>query len=391
MNATVPLLAQIRGRLAVDGAGDVNAAVTAARREAGLLADDATLARWDQDLSAELGGAGPLEELLGLPDVTDVLVNGPDDVWIDRGRGLEPVAVSFGSDAEVRALAYRLAVAAGRRLDDAQPFVDAHLPDGTRLHAILPPLAARTTLSLRVLTRRHWGMSDLIAAGTFSPAVAELLAAVVAARLAFVISGGTGTGKTTVLGALLGLVATDQRIVLIEDAAEVTTTHPHVVRLLARTANIEQAGSVGLRELVRQALRMRPDRIVVGEFRGAEIVELLAALNTGHAGGGATVHANGISDIPARLEALGALGGLGRDALTAQAVAGLDIAIQLDRDPEGRRRMIELGLVSRDDNGLIMRPVWSAVDGTGPGAEDLLARLQRRRIGAIPELLRRPT
>lgn len=386
--SAAPLLAQVRTRLAQDTSGDVDAVAAAARRAAGLVADDVTLARWNRDLAADLRGAGPLEALLALPDVTDILVNGPDEVWIDRGYGLERTGVTFASDVEVRALAYRLAVAAGRRLDDAQPFVDAHLDDGTRLHAILPPLATRTTLSLRVLARRHMELTDIVAAGTCSPAMAEVLAEIVSARLAFVISGGTGTGKTTVLGALLGLVEPDQRIVVIEDAAELTTSHPHVVRLLARNANIEEVGGIGLRELVRQALRMRPDRVVVGEFRGAEIVELLAALNTGHAGGGATVHANSIRDVPARLEALGALGGLGRQALTAQAAAGLDVVIQLDRDHRGRRRLIELGWFSRTGDGLDVLPIWTATDGPGPGLSELAGRLTRRGRLVVPGLLR---
>lgn len=386
---SAPLLSQVRARLARDGVGDVSTAMTAARREARIVADDSVLARWDSTLTAELRGAGPLEALLALPDVTDVLVNGPHSVWIDRGHGLERVGVTFSSDMEVRALAYRLAVAAGRRLDDAAPFVDAQLPDGTRLHAIVPPLARHTTLSLRVLVRRRMEFADIIAAGTVAPAVAEVLRAIVAARLALVISGGTGTGKTTVLGALLGLVAPDQRIVLIEDAAEVTTSHPHVVRLLARTANIEGAGCVELRELVRQSLRMRPDRVVVGEFRGAEIVELLAALNTGHAGGAATVHANGLGEVAARLEALGALGGLDRGALTAQAAAALDVVVHLERAASGLRRLSQIGWVSRTGDALDVLPVWTERDGVGSGAQPLIRQFISRDIG-IPALLASP-
>ena len=377
-----PLLAQVRRRLADESSGNLSAAAGAARREAGLLADDAVLARWEHDLVAELHGAGPLEPLLALPGVTDVLVNGPDEVYVDCGDGLVRAAVSFESDAGIRALAYRLAAAAGRRLDDAQPYVDAHLPDGTRLHAILPPLAAHPTVSLRVLGRRRLELADLVAASALSPELAEVLRAVTASRLAFVISGGTGAGKTTVLGALLGLVPPDQRIVMIEDAAEVVTSHPHMVRLVARSENVEGAGAVGLRELVRQALRMRPDRVVVGEFRGAEIVDLLAALNTGHAGGGATVHANGIGDVPARLEALGALGGLDRAALTAQAAAAFDVVLHLDRDRPGRRHLAAIGWVVRTAAALEVLPVWTAGSGLGPGAALLAARL----VAPLPSL-----
>lgn len=390
MIGSAPLLGDVRARLAREGAGsagDVASAMTAARRDARIVADDAVLAQWDSALTAELRGAGPLEDLLSLDGVTDVLVNAPDDVWLDRGHGLERAEVAFASDAEVRALAYRLAAAAGRRLDDAAPFVDAQLPDGTRLHAILPPLARHTTLSLRVLARRRMELGDLIRAGTMPVEVADLVRALVRARLALVISGGTGTGKTTVLGALLGVVPADQRIVLIEDAAEVTTRHQHVVRLLARTANVESAGGVGLRELVRQALRMRPDRVVVGEFRGGEVVELLAALNTGHAGGAATVHANGIADVPARLEALGALGGLDRVALTAQAASALDVVLHLERNTTGVRILSQIGRVHRSPDGLEVVPVWTAADGLGPGARPLGVHLLGRGATQLPTLL----
>lgn len=381
-----PLFDQVRNRLAREGSHDVTAAVSAARRESRLLADDTVLAEWDHELSARLTGAGPLEPLLELPGVTDVLVNGPDDVWIDRGAGLEPAGVRFTCEADVRALAYRLAVSAGRRLDDAAPFVDAHLPDGTRLHAIIPPLTQRTTISLRVLSRQRLEVSDLIRAGTLSVAVADVVRALVDARLAFLISGGTGSGKTTVLGALLGSVSPEQRIVLIEDAAELATTHQHVVRLVARSANIEGAGEIGLRDLVRQSLRMRPDRVVVGEFRGAEVVELLAALNTGHAGGGATVHANGMDDVPARLEALGALGGLDRTALTAQAAAALDVVLHLERAGDGRRRLTGIGWLVRAGDVLRVDPVWTS-DGLGSGAPAMAAELAHRCRGHVPPLL----
>jgi pilus assembly protein CpaF len=324
------------------------------------------------------------------------LVNGPDEVWLDRGAGLEPAGVRFGSEADVRALAYRLAVSAGRRLDDAAPFVDAQLPDGTRLHAIIPPLTVRTTISLRVLARRRFELADLTRAGTVTAAVAVVVRALIEARFAFLISGGTGSGKTTVLGALLGLVAPDQRIVLIEDAMEMTTSHPHVVRLVARSVNIEGAGAIDLRELVRQSLRMRPDRVVVGEFRGAEVVELLAALNTGHAGGGATVHANGMNEVPARLEALGALGGLERAALTAQAVAALDVVLHLERGADGARRLTGMGWLVREGDVLRVDPVWTMTAGNpatvllGPGAAAMVAELERRCPGRVPPLLLGP-
>ena len=256
---------RVRQRLALAAAEPwaVGTAVRDEQSRASVIADDTALAALERDVTAEVTGAGPLEPLLALPGVSDVLVNGPEDVWLDRGRGLERTAVRFSGDAAVRRLAQRLAAAAGRRLDDASPWVDAALPDGTRLHAVLPPITPWTTLSLRVLARRRFDLRELIEAR-----VAELLRATVAARLTLVISGGTGSGKTTLLGALLGCIPPSERLLVIEDAPELVTSHPHVVRLMTRTPNVEGSGAVGLRELVRQALRMRPDRLVVGEFRG---------------------------------------------------------------------------------------------------------------------------
>ncbi|CAM5674721.1 hypothetical protein SALBM311S_00132 [Streptomyces alboniger] len=213
---------------------------------------------------------------------------------------LELTAVSFTDAAAVRRLAQRLAAVAGRRLDDARPWVDARLPDGTRLHAVLPPVAVGCAcLSLRVVRPRAFTLDELVAAGTVPPGGDRVLRALIDARLSFLISGGTGSGKTTLLSALLGLVGPDERIVLAEDSAELRPEHPHVVRLESRPANQEGAGLVTLQDLVRQALRMRPDRLVVGEVRGPEVVHLLAALNTGHEGGCGTVHANAAADVPA--------------------------------------------------------------------------------------------
>nr|BFE64086.1 hypothetical protein GCM10020063_086120 [Dactylosporangium thailandense] len=261
-------------------------------------------------LADEMAGTGPLATLLADPSVTDVLVNG-GEIWVDRGDGgLRRVAGSMGDEAYVRKLAQRLASNAGRRLDDASPFVDVRLPDGTRMHAVLPPVALRGPyLSLRTFRRRAFTLDELVRCGTLDPGAAGLLRAVVAARLPYLVTGGTGTGKTTVLASLLSIVPFGERLVIVEDAAELRPAHPHVVALQARAANVEGAGQVTLRDLVRQALRMRPDRLIVGECRGAEIIDLLGALNTGHEGGAATLHANSPADVPARLEALGLLGG----------------------------------------------------------------------------------
>jgi pilus assembly protein CpaF len=266
------------------------------------------------------------------------------------------------------------------------PFVDAVLPDGTRLHAILPPLAAHPTISLRVLGRRRLDLAQLVRLGALSDPMAELLAALVRARFSLLISGGTGTGKTSLLAALLGQADPVDRIVTIEDAAELAIVHPHVVSLVTRSANVEQAGAVGLAELVRQALRMRADRLVVGEFRGPEIVELLAALNTGHSGGAATVHANSVRDVPARLIALAALGGMPAETLLAQAASGLDLLIHVGRDRAGQRQVQQLALWQRQA-GAPPALVWSVAGGLGPGAAELRGRLAGGGQGC-PELLR---
>ncbi len=375
------LVDRVRHRL-VSAPGALDEAV---RAEADGIVDDAVFAALRSEVDAELTGAGPLEALLALPDVSDVLVNAPDSVWIDRGRGLERCGVRFPDDAAVRRLAQRLAATAGRRLDDAMPFVDAALPDGTRLHAVLPPVCAHTTLSLRVLGRRRLDLEALVARGALSRPVADVLAAVVSARLAFVISGGTGAGKTTLLGALLGLVAPDERVLVIEDAPEIALPS-HSVRLVTRTANVEGAGVVGLRELVRQSLRMRPDRLVVGEFRGAEMVELLVALNTGHDGGAATLHANSAADVPARLLALGGLAGLPAAAVTSLVASALSVVIQLRRLRDGARVVDEIGLLDRAGDALAVYPAWTRTRGLD-GAARRLADVLAAREAPVPELL----
>lgn len=279
------LLDAVRARLAESGAEPTPARVAAALRAQGRLLGDTEVLGAAEELRCELVGTGPLEPLLADPSVTDVLVSGPDRVWVDRGGGLELTEVSFADASAVRGLAQRLAAVAGRRLDDARPWVDARLPDGTRMHAVLPPVAVGSTyLSLRVVRPRAFSLAELTAAGTVPPGGERVLRALIEARVSFLISGGTGSGKTTLLSMMLGLVGESERIVLAEDSAELRPDHPHVVRLEGRPANQEGAGEVTLEDLVRQALRMRPDRLVVGEVRGAEVTTLLAALNTGHEG-----------------------------------------------------------------------------------------------------------
>ncbi|KQX61637.1 TadA family conjugal transfer-associated ATPase [Angustibacter sp. Root456] len=343
----------------------------AVRDTGGVLGDQAVLAAATV-VQAELVGAGPLEGLLADPCITDIMVNGAAGVWVDRGRGVEQVRVDVGPEPAVRALAVRLAAAAGRRLDDAAPFVDARLPGGVRLHVALPPLVeGGTHLCLRVPARRAMTVAELVECGTIPADWAQVITAVVEQRLAFLVCGGTGAGKTTVLAALLARVPANERIVVVEDCAEVRIDHPHVVRLESRAPNVEGRGRIDLTELVRQALRMRPDRLVVGEVRGAEVRELLAALNTGHEGGCGTVHANDATEVPARLEALGALAGLGRAAVHAQLAGAVQVVLHLTRRG-ARRQLTQVGVVRRADAAAdgrveVVPALVRAVEGSAPG------------------------
>jgi helicase/secretion neighborhood ATPase len=342
-------LEQVRSYLVRHGqqAGPVE--VGAALRSLGELVSDQRVRSTVAALRRDSEGAGPLEVLLAEPGVTDVLVNAPDQVWVDRGQGLEPAEVRFASADELRRLAVRLAASVGRRLDDGSPFVDARLASGVRVHAVLGCVAETgTCLSFRVPNRRRLSLDDWLAAGSLTQPVAELLAALVDRRRAFLISGGTGSGKTTLLGALLSLVSADERIVIAEDSRELAPQHRHCLRLEARPPNAEGVGAITLTDLVRQALRMRPDRLVVGEVRGAELVDLLLAMNTGHEGGCGTVHANSAAAVPARLEALAALGGLSRDALHAQLAAAVQLLVHVRRLPDGRRWVDELRVLVPD-------------------------------------------
>jgi pilus assembly protein CpaF len=288
------------------------------------------------------------------PDVTDVLVNGDGSVWVDRGEGVRRTERRVGS-VELRDLAVRLAGLAGRRLDDAQPWVDGALPGGVRLHAVLPPLAEHgPQVSLRIARRRPGGVAALRTLGVVGAEMAQVLRALVGVRASFLVTGGTGAGKTTVLGALLAECPAGERIVVVEDVRELDPQHPHVVRLQGRAANVEGTGEVTLAVLVRQALRMRPDRLVVGEVRGAEVRDLLTALNTGHDGGAGTLHANGPEEVPARLEALGSLAGMPREAVHAQLRGALQAVIHVTRRTGGRRVVDRIGVLSARPEGLVV-------------------------------------
>ncbi|WP_433682057.1 TadA family conjugal transfer-associated ATPase [Nocardia sp. CA-119907] len=387
---TSALLDRVRERLA-GASGDPDPAQVAAaiRAEAGGVLGDTDLLRALRLLQTEMTGAGLLEPLLQDPRVADVLVTAPDAVWIDRGRGLERTSVVFPDEAAVRRLAQRLALSAGRRLDDAQPWVDGSLSGreaalgdsfGVRLHAVLAPVAhGGTCLSLRVLRPATQGLDALAAAGAVPADAKLLLERIIRARLAFLVVGGTGAGKTTLLSGLLAAVAPDERIICVEDAAELAPPHPHVVRLVARTANVEGVGVVTVRDLVRQALRMRPDRIVVGEVRGAEVVDLLTALNTGHDGGAGTVHANSPREVPARLEALAALGGMDRAALHSQLAAAVQVVLHVHRRADGSRGLREIGIVDRTPEGHVrITAAWRADQAPTPAAPELNRLLDER-------------
>lgn len=353
--APEPLVEEVRRRVLATGGprrGTLSDAQLASEirqvaAEQGVLLGVSDVLELASCLGTQLGGLGPLAPLLDDVALTDVLVNGGGAVFRDRGEGLEPVDLDLGGEAGVRALAVRLAARAGRRLDEASPWVDARLPGGVRLHAVLPPLSPDGThLSLRVLRRSGRSLDDLVNAGTVPAPWYPVLRALVRRRAAFLVSGGTGAGKTTLLAALLSLVPATERLLLVEDVGEILPHHPHVVRLEARTPNVEGRGAVGLDDLVRQALRMRPDRLVVGECRGPEVRDLLAAMNTGHDGGCGTVHANAAGEVPARLEALGGLAGLSPDAVRVQVAAALDAVVHLRRDGPVRR-VVEVAAVTR--------------------------------------------
>jgi pilus assembly protein CpaF len=310
-----------------------------------------------------------------------VLVNGAAAVYVDRGEGLELTSTRFADDGAVRRLAQRLASSGGRRLDDATPYVDLRLPDGTRFHAVLAPLSRPgSVISLRVPRARVFTLEELVERATVNADGATLLRRLVTARLAFLVSGGTGSGKTTLLSALLSLVDPGQRMVVVEDASELRPDHPHVVGLESRPANVEGAGEVPMRVLVRQALRMRPDRLVVGEVRGAEVTDLLAALNTGHEGGCGTLHANSASDVPARIEALAMATGMPQAAVHSQLASAVDAVVHVERGPAGRRRVVEIAVLVRGSSGLVAAEPAVTFPAEGGTLEHPAAELLRQRL-----------
>lgn len=320
--------------------------------ESGARSDarsDARLAR--MRMAAEFGPLAPY--LIGA-EVTDLFVNGEGGLWVDRGSGLQRDDAWSMGERPLRELAVRLIALGGRHIDEATPCVDVRLHGGVRVHAVLPPVSVcGTLLSIRVPQVRRYGLTDLADGGMFGgdPAVPlERLRRAVTERTNLLVTGAGGSGKTTLLGALLAEAPAAERIVAIEDVAELGVEHPQFVSLESRQANLEGAGAIGLERLLREALRMRPDRLVVGECRGAEVRELLAALNTGHDGGAGTLHANSLRDVPARIEALGALAGMTPDAVARQTVSAIGLVLHLERDG-GVRRLAQLGRFALDEDG----------------------------------------
>ena len=311
-------------------------------------------------------GLGPLEPLLSDPRVDEVMVNGPGEVWVERAGRIEATGVRFAGDGELMHSIERILAPLGRRVDEASPLCDARLPDGSRVNVVIPPLAlAGPCLTIRRFRRHGFSLDDLVAGGTLTPSLAEFLARCVRARATVLVSGGTGSGKTTTLNALSGAIPEGDRIVTIEDAAELRLRQRHVVRLEARPANVEGRGEVTIRTLVANALRMRPDRIVVGEVRGAEALDMLQALNTGHDGSLTTVHANSPADALRRVETLALMAGVGlpHAAIREQVVTAIDVVVHQARAPDGERRVESVAEVVRAAGGTGTRELYRLRDG----------------------------
>ncbi|HEX7277749.1 MAG TPA: CpaF family protein [Acidimicrobiales bacterium] len=364
MTAGAAVKARVHARLLADGPGgrlpDRVAELVAGETPLSSPGDQARLAR---EVLAEVCGLGPLEPILADPEVTELMVNGPGQVWVERAGRLERVPIALDTPA-IEHLIEKVVAPLGLRVDRSSPLVDARLPDGSRVNAIVPPLA----IDGPCLTVRRFGARAIPLAAFGPPSVVALLAWAVTARLNVLVSGGTGAGKTTLLNALAGCIPSGERVVTVEDAAELRLPGEHVVRLEARPANAEGAGEVRIRELVRNALRMRPDRILVGEVRGPEALDMLQAMNSGHEGSLSTCHANSPDDALRRLETMVLMGdvGLPLAAVRAQVEAALDLVVQVARRPDGSRRVVAVAEV-------VDHPGWAqAAAGAGEPARTRL-------------------
>ncbi len=340
---------------------DLESAVTElVDREAEILSAGRRL-RIRELILRETVGLGPLEVLLADPLVEEVMVNGSENVYVERAGRIERTEVVFESDRELRDAIERILAPLGRRVDELNPMVDARLADGSRVNVVIPPLAVDgPSVSIRRFPATRPGPDELVESGTLSPDLHDLLQAAVSDRRSILISGGTGSGKTTLLNALSRFIGEDERVVTIEDAAELRLQQPHVVRLESRPASVEGRGEVTIRDLLRNALRMRPDRIVIGEVRGPEALDLLSALNTGHDGALSTVHANSPEDALSRLETLALMADLGlpHGAIREQLSRGLDLLVHMRRSEDGARLVSEASEVVQSAGGAGVRVHW---------------------------------
>ena len=290
--------------------------------------------------------------MLSNPNITDILVNGHKEVWIDQGQGLEKIKLTFLNEENVRSLAQRLALSTGRRLDQSQPYVDAQLSKTIRLHAVLSPIAnPGTVISLRIHRPQILSLDELVINKTITTSQKDFLNRIIKEKKSFVICGGTGSGKTTLLNSLLSEVNRNQRILIIEDSRELNPQHPHVVSLEGRPANIEGMGLITMKDLIKQSLRMRADRLIIGEVRGEEVIDWLGALNTGHSGSAGTIHANSIHEVIIRFESLGLMAGLTKEAIHSQLRTSLDYVIHIKRDRDGKRQVTAIGEFHTDSSG----------------------------------------
>ena len=293
-----------------------------------------------------------MESLLSNTNITDILVNGHKEVWIDQGHGLEKIKLTFLNEESVRSLAQKLALSTGRRLDQSQPYVDAQLTKTIRLHAVLSPIAnPGTVISLRIHRPQILSLDELVINKTITTSQKDFLNQIIKEKKSFVICGGTGSGKTTLLNSLLSEVNRNQRILIIEDSRELNPQHPHVVSLEGRPANIEGMGLITMKDLIKQSLRMRADRLIIGEVRGAEVIDWLGALNTGHSGSAGTIHANSIHEVIIRFESLGLMAGLSKEAIHSQLRTALDYVIHIERDSDGKRQVKAIGEFQTDSTG----------------------------------------
>jgi pilus assembly protein CpaF len=330
--------------------GPLSEAVSELVAEDAAILEPSTRERLCELILREAVGLGPLEELLIDPAVEEVMVNGHERVYVERGGRIERTEVRFPSEQSLRDAIERILTPLGRRVDELSPMVDARLEDGSRVHVVIPPLAVDgPSMSIRRFSAARPGPKELVELGTLTEELHDELEAAVGARRSILVSGSTGSGKTTLLNALSAFIDADERVITIEDAAELRLRQPHVVRLEARPANVEGRGRVTIRELLRGALRMRPDRIVIGEVRGGEALDLLMALNTGHEGALSTVHANSPEDALRRVETLALMAGVGlpHEAIREQLGRGLDLVIHLARLSDGSRRVVEVAEVVR--------------------------------------------